>query len=309
MNLVLVERTELSVGKPLPWTIYDQNQIPLMQRGAFVSTEKQMESLMACKPLRELVFDMDLADVKPGSNEASSGNSSARLSGPEESHLRFQDLNLKVGDRLQLEPPVQLGTERSIVKLLGYLENTSLLVTAPFENGTYLPLLEGEVVVIRGFSRRNAFGFSSTVRRVCKLPFGYLHLSFPDEVQGTVIRKSPRVKTKIITTVTKPDAGEAVPQTGTIVNISSTGAQLAARKFLGEVGETVKLAFRVSLHNMDAYLTACGIIRRVFTDEDEKGDASQVSYGVEFCGLQSNDRLILQSLIYQQMIEFPQSLV
>jgi hypothetical protein len=60
---------------------------------------------------------------------------------------------------------------------------------------------------------------------------------------------------------------------------------------------------------MDAYLTACGIIRRVFNDEDEKGDASQVSYGIEFCDLQSNDRLILQSLIYQQMIEFPQSLV
>jgi c-di-GMP-binding flagellar brake protein YcgR len=309
MNLIPVERGELSIGKPLPWTIYGQNQNLLMRRGAIINTEEQLESLLVCNPLHELVFDTELADRKPGLNETLSGNSKADPSMESGSSLKFHDLNLKVGDRLQLEPPAKLGAERCIVKLVGYVENVSLLVTAPSENGMYLSLLEDEVVVIRGFSRRNAFGFSSAIRRICKLPFGYLHLSFPGEIQGTVIRKSPRVKTRIITTITSPDAGDAASQTGTIVNISSTGAQLTARNFFGEVGKTIRLAFRINLHNIDAYLTACGTIRRIFTDEDEKEADPQASYGIEFHDLNPNDRMILQSLIYQQMIEFPQSLV
>jgi len=280
-----------------------------MHRGAVISTEQQLESLLACKPLHEQAFDMELSGIKTGSNELLNSSSGTKLPAADESNLKFQDLNLKVGDRLQLEPPVQLGTERCIVRLVGYQENVSVLVTTPSENGMYLTLLEGENVVIRGFSRRNAFGFSSTIRRVCKLPFSYLHLSFPDKVQGTVIRKSPRVRTKIITTVTNPDAGDAASQTGTIVNISSTGAQVIAKKYLGDVGKTLKLAFRVNLHNIDAYLTAYGTIRRIFSDEEEKGTGSQISYGLEFRDLQPNDKMLLQSLIYQQMIEFPQSMV
>ena len=309
MNLVPVEKGELSVGKPLPWTIYDQNQNALIIQGEIISSEKHLESILASNPLHELALEMDLSGQDSGLNSQFGSISNAEPSPTGESTLKFQELNLKVGDRLQLEPPAQLKAGRCIVRVLGYLENVSLLVTAPFENGIYLPLLEDEVVFIRGFSRRCAFGFSSTVRRVSKLPFNYLHLSFPEEVRGTIIRKSPRVKTRIITTITAITGAEVAPQTGTITNLSSTGAQLTARKHLGEVGEKIKLAFRVNLHNMDAYLTTPGTIRRIFSEEEKKALDSQVSYGIEFSDLQPNDRIILQSLIYQQMIESPHSLI
>lgn len=242
-------------------------------------------------------MEMNLTDSAAGSSRAGEGI------------LKFQELNLKIGDRLQLEPPAQLKADRCIVRVLGYLENVSLLVTAPFGNGMYLPLLEGEVVFIRGFSRRCAFGFNASIRRVCKLPFNYLHLSFPDEVRGTIIRKSPRVKTRIITTITASGGIEDAPQTGTITNLSSTGAQLTAKKSLGDVGEKIKLAFRVSLYDMDTFLTTFGTIRRVFSEEKRGALDSQVRYGIEFNDLEPNDRIILQSLIYQQMIDFPQSLI
>lgn len=309
MNLVPVEKGELSLGKPLPWTIYDQNQNPLMSQGEIINSDEYLESILAKNPLHELALEMDLPGPDSGLNSQLDSSSIAEPSKIGESILKFQELSLKVGDRLQLEPPAQLKAGRCIVRVLGYLENVSLLVTAPFENGIYLPLLEDEAVFIRGFSRRCAFGFSSSVRRVCKLPFNYLHLSFPEEVRGTIIRKSPRVKTRIITTITAMDGVEVSPQTGTITNLSSTGAQLTVKKQLGEVGKKVKLAFRVNLHNMDAYLTTSGTIRRIFSEEEKKALDSQVSYGIEFSDLQPNDRIILQSLIYQQMIESPHSLI
>ena len=305
MNLVPVEKGELSIGKPLSWAIYDQNQNLLMLQGEIINTEKHLESILVHNPLHELALEKDMVGL---SDQVGNGLE-AGASKEGESILKFQELNLKIGDRLQLEPPAQLRAGRCIVRVLGYLENASLLVTAPFENGMYLPLLEGEAVFIRGFSRRCAFGFSASIRRACKFPFNYLHLSFPNEVRGTIIRKSPRVKTKIITTITSPSGADAISQTGTIANLSSTGAQLTAKKPLGKVGETVKLAFRVNLHNMDTYLTTYGTIRRVFPEEGQKEPDSQASYGIEFNDLQPNDRVILQSLIYQQMIESPQSLI
>lgn len=236
-------------------------------------------------------------------------DSAAEPSQAGESTLEFQELNLNVGDRLQLEPPAQLKAGRCIVRVLGYLENVSLLVTAPFENGVYLPLLENEAVFLRGFSRCYAFGFASTIQKICKLPFNYLHLSFPSVIQGSVIRKSLRVKTRIVATVTVPDGVAVVTQTGTITNLSATGAQLIAKKFLGDVGEQIKLAFKVNLHNMDTYLTMAGTIRRILPGKECDGEDSQSSYGIEFCDLQFSDRVVLQSLIYQQMIDFPHSLI
>lgn len=309
MNLVPVEKGELSIGKPLPWAIYDENQNPLMSQGEIINTEKQLESILACNPLHELDLEMGLTSPDSDQGNQFDSSSKAEPSQTSESILKFQELNLKIGDRLQLEPPTQLKAGRCIVRVVGYLESVSLLVTTPFENGVYLPLLENEAVFIRGFSRRCAFGFSTTIQRICKLPFNYLHLSFPNEVRGTIIRKSPRVKTKIITTITFPSGVEAVPQTGTITNLSSSGAQLMAKKIPGKVGEQVKLAFRVNVHNMDAYLTTCGTIRRIFSEGEKKGPDLQVNYGIEFSDLPANDRIILQSLIYQQMIESPHSLV
>ncbi len=309
MNLVPVDKEELSVGKPLPWAIYDQNQNPLMAQGEIIGTEKHLESILAKNPLHELVLEMDLSSPNSGLSSQLNSSSNAEFSQTGESTLKFQELGLKVGDRLQLEPPAQLKAGRCIVRVLGYLENVSLLVTAPFEGGMYLPLLEDETVLVRGFSRRCAFGFSASIRRVCKLPFNYLHLSFPSEVRGTIIRKSPRVKTRIITSIIVSGGMEVAPLTGTITNLSSTGAQLTAKKQLGEVGEKIKLAFRVNLHNMDAYLTTSGTIRRIFSEEETKVLDLQASYGIEFSDLLPNDRIILQSLIYQQMIESPHSLI
>jgi hypothetical protein len=85
---------------------------------------------------------------------------------------------------------------------------------------------------------------------------------------------------------------------------------LESKQPLGDKGRILNLAFRVQLHNVDAYLSVKGIIRAVISgDEAEPNKSGFIRHGIEFQDLQPNDGVVLQSMIYQQMIENPQNVI
>lgn len=311
MSMIAVEADALIVGKRVPFTLYDQDHNVLLERNHMIATEEQLQSLLARKPLRELSWSgPDEQQPMPQKSETENRELDASLAQSSASSFTFQDMRLRVGDRIQLQPPASIGSDRYFVRLLGYLENASLMVTAPIMNGLRVPIREHDKIVARVFSSQKAFGFDCTVMRLCKIPYDYLHLSFPEVIQGAVVRKSPRIKTNIIASISRAEAGDAGERlSGVIINLSADGALVKAKIPLAEKSQTVVLSFRVKLHNMEAYVTAKAIVRNVFTDEDKgNGDALKYQHGVQFLDLQPNDSVILQSLIYQQMIEQPHTL-
>lgn len=322
MSLIALSQEDLELGVPVPWAVYDQDKNLLLPKGGVITSLDQLLTLLGSNPCRELTWDDDMGDAAvvadpfplPASPPAGAETRveitpPSKSDGAQQGAFPFDAMKLRVGDRLQLQPPHQLSTERYIVRLIGYLNNVSLLVSAPFEGGLRLGLKEGEKVVVRVFAAQNAFGFNSTVDKICKYPFDYLHLSFPREVQGMVIRKSPRVRTRIIAAVANTHHPDVENTSGLIANISATGAMLDGRRSLGNKGDMLRLAFRINLHKIDAYLSITAAIRAIFADEaiDAKGDPL-IHHGIEFVDLAPNDSVILQSLIYQQMIEQPHTL-
>ncbi|MGE5468910.1 MAG: flagellar brake protein [Ignavibacteria bacterium] len=312
MSLVSVAPADLAVGMPLPWMLQDQDGNVLMREGEVLQNDEQLQTLLAANPLRKLTWNSGAADSseEEGGGEIDEATDAALAADASDSQFTFQDMRLRVGDRLQLQPPATVSLERFVVKLIGWVDNVSVLVTAPMANGLRVPLRENDSIVARIFAGQKAFGFSSTVERVCKIPYDYLHLSFPAKVQGSVIRKSPRVRTKIIASVANPDASAAAErQSGIIVNLSADGALLKARQPLGEKGNRLQLSFRVSLHKVDAYLTISAVVRSAFPDEEKERDSGVMfNHGLQFQDLAANDTVILQSLIYHQMIEHPHTL-
>lgn len=331
MNLIPIDKDELEIGKPLPWDLRDPNNKLLMAQGEAIQTAEQMLALLKSGPCRELSWESagggggetpQVEEFAPYPLQAATTETPQKAAvtvtaAPERKEkaqlgtFPFDAMRLKVGDHLQVQPPAQISKERFIVKLVGYVKNVSLLVTAPFDKGLRLALLGNENLVVRVFTSQNAFGFSSKIIKVCKLPFDYLHLSFPAEVQGTVIRKAPRVRTRIIAAVASSSQGDSAENTsGIIANISASGALLDAHRSLGGKGDIIYLSFRVNLHNIDAYLTTKAIICAIFADEPVEGkSATLIHHGIEFQDLQPNDSVILQSLIYQHMVEQPETLV
>jgi hypothetical protein len=224
----------------------------------------------------------------------------------------FEDLHLKVEDRLQLEPPSIISHERFTINLIGYLKGACILVTPPIgANGLRLPLQEKDKVVIRSFSGENAFAFATTIERVITQPYVYLHLSFPDIIQGIKVRNAPRIKTNIITTVQNSQSGTIVHNSALISDVSADGVSLVSKRALGNKGDVIDLAFRVHLHNVEAMLSIKGVIRALVSEEDipDEKKTGNIHHGIEFQNLQPNDHVILQSMIYQQMIENPHGMM
>jgi c-di-GMP-binding flagellar brake protein YcgR len=220
----------------------------------------------------------------------------------------FDDMRLKVGDRLQMQFPLRVAHERTFVRLIGYVSNLCLLVMAPRQpDGLRIHLHEGDELVVRIFSSQNAFGFSARIDKIVKLPFEYLHLSFPKEIKGMQVRKAPRVRTRIICSVQTEHTGEE-GLTGILMNMSANGALLVSRQIIAPAGQTIRLAFRFNLHGTEALLNLRAVVRSQFVDENP-GSRTPEHHGLEFVDLKLNDVMLLQSMIYQQMIEQPDTVI
>lgn len=311
MNLIPVGENDITIGEPLPWALYDQQHQLLLNQGDVVADKERRDQLLAHGAYHELTLEV------PGNGNGDSPFAAKLNPAPTKGNVSntrysFDDMKLKVEDRLQLEPPPQMALERFVVKVIGFLRDHSLLVTAPTNaTGLLLQLREGETIVLRSFSGQNAFGFACTIEKVCKLPYEYLHLSFPDVIEGIVIRKAPRVKTHILTEVQSSNSHNTEEHiTASITNISANGAALDAKQSLGCAGEILNLAFRVHLHNIDAFLSIKGKIRTVFScHASETAEPDIVRHGIEFQDMQPNDNVILESMIYQQLTENPHLMV
>jgi len=61
-------------------------------------------------------------------------------------------------------------------------------------------------------------------------------------------------------------------------------------------------------HDVGSDLTVHAVIRNRYAEYAPAGGVEVIQHGVEFAGLSSTDSMILESLIYQQLVENPRSL-
>ncbi|MBI3526549.1 MAG: flagellar brake protein [Betaproteobacteria bacterium] len=217
---------------------------------------------------------------------------------------QFEDMRLKAGDRLQMQLPASVTHERPIVRLIGYLDKQCLLVTAPAGLGLQKPLMEGDRVIARVFMGQGAFGFVSFVDKVIRVPFDYLHLSFPKQIQGLMVRKAPRVKTEIAATV-ETSSGNAEAH---VSNLSATGMLLHSATALGANGDNLSVTLPLNLYDVKTELRLRGRIKAVSSAAIE-GGGDEHRCGVEFLDLQPNETLILQSVVHHELAKHPHSVV
>ena len=213
--------------------------------------------------------------------------------------FQFRDMRLKVGDRVQIEPPSQLGAGRVSAKVVGWVEGQNLILTIPQTPAGRLCLHAGEHVVVRAFTGRSAFAFSATVLRGTAKPVEFLQLSFPDRIDGVDVRSSPRFRLGLPASV-RP-AGGSEPVSATIDNIGSTGALLVCGTALGAVGDSIEMAFDIVLHEVPVSLALCAEIRTA----EQGAESAQYRHGVSFVEPSTNDRLIMAALVWFNMYENP----
>lgn len=212
------------------------------------------------------------------------------------------ELKHNIGDTLQLQFSPGNADDRYYVKLIGFLENKSILVTTPRMDGTALKIPTEQRFIVRMISGNSAQGFSATTIHSTTRPYPHLHLTYPKNLESITVRKAERVNCKLIVTVQNEEAERSLGDglSASMQDISTAGAQLFTNETIGEKGDTITINSKVTVADLEQYLTISGIIRRV-VEPAKNGD--KFEYGIEFILIEDKDKLLLHGFVYEQMMK------
>lgn len=226
--------------------------------------------------------------------------------------FEFEAMNLQVGGRIQFITHRTIKPIQHFSTVIGYVKDEYLIVKIPQENGAAIMLNEGDKLTIRVFSGVTVCSFSCSVLRIFGRPLNYVHLSFPDTIQGTSLRTAMRVKVEIPAQLSYRDVA-AVPVF--IVNLSVSGALIEAPSMLTPDDDGVALSFTLLVqpnkHQMRVNTRAR--IQNVSVGKPSNGHAAEVpdiyTYGVQFIDLEPTHYTLLQNLTYEALIADRQKIV
>ncbi|MCB1933030.1 MAG: flagellar brake protein [Candidatus Accumulibacter sp.] len=210
----------------------------------------------------------------------------------------FDEIKLAIGDSFQIQSQVEQGESRYYVKLIGYLRGKSVLVTIPEADGRLCFVREGQVFVVRFFSGKSAYAFTASVLRSSSIPFPHMHLAYPAQVRGLVVRTGERVAVRIICAVVLQEDMKTVNAAGVLTNLSVSGALLSAKRSLGGTGDLLSVKFRVEIRGIEFLDAIDATIRSLARDE-----SGEYLHGIQFAGLSDDVAIAMTAFVYQQLAE------
>lgn len=309
-SFVPIVRSEVSVGKTAPWAIYDSWGNLLLPLGTIIETQDQLSNLLENGYYTDAGWDSiaptntNHAQTKLAVRNDDSNNiidtaiSSPKNSAPEEQKesimLDLDSVRWHVGETFHLQ--VQDNSAlRYTVKLIGYVKNKSILVTAPLIDGKVTLIRDGQTFIVRAFPGKKAYAFSSSALKSVFSPHPYLHLSYPRVVRCTTIRKNSRANVKIIASVTLGDPGETAA--ATLNDLSMGGTSGIIKKPLGKKNDTGVIKFKVNVVGNDEFLTLKIILRSVTPTDN----SHEFRHGFEFVEVAPQSNLILSAFVHQTL--------
>ncbi len=202
------------------------------------------------------------------------------------------------GERLRVES--RTPRSRFVSELIGYRVDGSVLIAAPRAGSLEASVNLGASVTVRLMAGNRICAFSSRLLRIQAHPFGYWHLEYPGEVEVRRIRSCTRVPVRLkIALDTEDDAAAAQPDlpcSALCIDISLQGACFETLGWVGQPGDRLFVTLRIALAGIDQVLLVPAQIR------NQQALATGFRYGVEFCDLEEDSRVMLAGFVYQQLL-------
>jgi len=301
-----VGASEIEVGKPLPWPIYGEDGVLLLNAGVSPVSQHQVAALVARGPYRSSGGPLHAHGHR---QTPASGRSSPPVglgvppegahlkSGPEGDPIPFDDLALQPSEVLQIHPALEVVGDFVPVVLLGYLKNQTIITTNPVVAGKVVPIKEGSPYNIKAFSGTNLFTFRANVLKTHAHPLCHLHFEYPKLVYATRIRKALRAIVDLPATLHDP-ATRTVTSV-MLKDLSVGGARLVLPQPMAEKEDRFVLIFKIRIaDDLEEEVQADVIVRSLDTQEN-KG-ATVHTLGVQFQDLPKEARLLVMTLVYRQ---------
>lgn len=226
--------------------------------------------------------------------------------------LPFEAMHLQVGGRIQFITHRTIKPLRYFSSVIGYLKDEYLILKTPLDNGVPIGLDEGDKLTIRVFSGVSVCSFSCSVLRVFGRPLHYVHVSFPDAIEGTSLRTAMRVKVTIPAQLACRDQPQVPIH---IVNLSVSGALIESPGMLTPDDDGVALTFTLLAPpdrrpmRIEARARVQNVSMGKPTSGSGGGQDEVYTYGLQFVDLEAIHYALLQNLIYEALISDRQKIV
>lgn len=203
-------------------------------------------------------------------------------------------MEVGIGDALQLQD-AGAPQHRYHVNLIGFVNKQGVLVAVPPENTVLLESVAGRAFLVRGFSGRKTYEFSTRLIQANLTPSPYLYLSFPAEVSFVTMRGALRIRPKLDCVIEFKSADQEA--SGRIEDISTSGARVAFKRSSGKLNDEVMLSFRLPIDGEMQLFVIPAAIRNI----DGDAGTDSVEYGLQFLHAGGKARMALQNFIYKTM--------
>lgn len=271
----------LPVGTPLAWPVVDLDGTPLFARGETLANDRERAFLFEhFAPCRGDAPAPAMADDTPplptGTN----------------------DMQLAVGASMGLRKQATSGARMLPCRLIGFAPDGALFVTSPSVDGQGVSLIAGENVEIVAVASQAVFRFVCTVGTVCLSPLEYIVLSPPAAIRCLRRRRSMRIQARFPVRCGAGESGSGYDGLALAKGVSPTGLSLAASWQLGEVGERVRVAFRLCSADLDVPVETAAIIRNV--QPSPQDGSGSIAHGLELDRLTPSEQTAMKAYMFDR---------
>lgn len=283
-HMIPLKAHELPVGTPLTFAVVDSDGSLIFEPGHVVANESERALLFDCCQPHRIAGE--------GSDDAGEGHSEPLV-----------ELKLRIGTRLQIRPASCISARNSVSAIIGLAPNRMIFVTMPRESGQVLPLREGELLQLRGFSGESVFAAVCTIEHVVHRPFEYLVLSEPAQTRRMQVRHAMRIPTRLLARVSPGDNRRSEQYKAALVtDLSATGVAIRAREAFAAIGDIMRLHFSIAGSDVHSKIDALGEVRHISRPAHTN---EPIKYGVEFRDLDPMQSVALKCFVYERMITSP----
>ena len=293
--LVPIKKDELQIGTAASKNVYDSWGNLLLASDQKVDNQEQLDYLSEngyCHdPLLANVSTQPAPMIKVVVPEKP-----GREQNKETVMLDLDSVRWYVGETFYLQVHDN-ALIRYTVKLVGFVKNKSIMVTAPVVDGKGALIRDGQTFIVRAFPGKKAYAFTASALKSVFSPHAYLHLSYPKLVRCTAIRQGSRATVKLIASVTVGDPEQTAA--ATLSDLSMGGSSGVIKKPLGKKNDTGIMKFKVNAAGNDEYLSLNIILRSITPTEN----TDEYRHGFEFVDVSTQSKLILSAFVHQTLAE------
>jgi len=282
----VLDKNQIVVGRPLPFSIYAADDTLLLAEGQIVKSEGMRETLAR-------------TGVRISSRNGFKGTAQAVRPAEEgrfDPLTRFTNEHVKAAERWR--PSLRMSRddagESFAVRVLAVTERNTLILTAPMRSeGSWVTVIEGQPWVFRTLYHTTAMRFQAQILKSVFEPFPHLHVVVPATIERRAVRKAARVvvtvpATLLLTTV-------AIP--ALIVDLSTGGARIAVNAsdaLMEKQSLRCALSLLILERNFPLELRATVVARETQSDPNHPDVAF---YRLQFEELTDRDALTLHAYL------------